>query len=136
MSRMAYPEFRMLSEAKSGPKPLIWMGDSLETLQAFPEDVKDELGFALFEAQTGKKHIKAKPLKGFGAGVLEVVSDHRGDTFRSVYTVRLAGRVYVLHAFQKKSKTGIATPKAETELVKNRLKRAIELHESWEKQHG
>jgi phage-related protein len=126
----------MLQGAKSGPKPLIWMGDSLETLQAFPEHVKDELGFALFEAQTGKKHVKAKPLTGFGAGVLEVVSDRRGDTFRAVYTVRLAGRVYVLHAFQKKSKTGIATPKAEIELVKSRLKRAIELHESWEKQYG
>jgi phage-related protein len=126
----------MLSEAKRVPKPLIWMGNSLETLQGFPEDVKDELGFALFQAQTGKKHIKAKPLKGFGAGILEVVSDHRGDTFRAVYTVRLAGRVYVLHAFQKKSKTGIATPKAEIELVKQRLKRAIVLHESQEKQNG
>ncbi len=126
----------MHSEAKPVPKPLTWMGDSLETLQGFPEDVKDELGFALFQAQTGKKHIKAKPLKGFGAGILEVVSDHRGDTFRAVYTVRLAGRVYVLHAFQKKSKTGIATPKTEIELVKQRLKRAIELHESQEKQNG
>jgi phage-related protein len=126
----------MLSEAQSGPKPLVWMGDSLETLQRFPEDVKDELGFALFQAQTGKKYIKAKPLKGLGAGILEVVSDCRGDTFRAVYTVRLAERVYVLHTFQKKSKTGIATPKAEIDLVKQRLKRAIELHESWEKQHG
>jgi len=133
---MAYPEPRMFSEAQFGPKPLIWMGDSLEMLQGFPEDVKDELGFALFQAQTGKKHIKAKPLNGFGAGVLEVVSDHRGDTFRAVYTVRLAGRVYVLHAFQKKSKTGIATPKTEMELVKNRLRRAKELHELREKQNG
>ena len=69
-------------------------------------------------------------------GVMEVFSDHRGDTFRAVYTVKLAGRVYVLHAFQKKSKTGIATPKAEIDLIKQRLKRAIELHATWEKQHG
>jgi phage-related protein len=126
----------MISRAKSVPKPLIWMGNSLETLQDFPEDVKDEIGFALFQAQTGKKHIKAKPLKGFGAGVLEVVSDHRSDTFRAVYTVKLAGSVYVLHAFQKKSKTGIAMPKAEMDLVRQRLKRAIELHTLQENQHG
>ena len=126
----------MLSGDHPGPKPLIWVGDSLKTLQGFPEDVKDEVGFALFQAQTSKMYFKAKPLKGLGAGVLEIVSDHRGDTFRAVYTVRMADRVYVLHAFQKKSKTGIATPKAEFDLIKQRLKRAIELHELWEKQHG
>jgi phage-related protein len=75
-------------------------------------------------------------LKVFGAGILEVVSDHRGDTFRAVYTVRLPGKVYVLHAFQKKSKTGIATPKPELDLIQQRLKRAIELHASMEKQSG
>jgi phage-related protein len=84
----------------------------------------------------GGKHIKAKPLRDIGPGILEVVSDHRGDTFRAVYTVRFASRVYVLHAFQKKSKTGIATPKTEIELIKQRLKRAIEIHAEWEKQHG
>jgi phage-related protein len=118
---------------KLGPKPLIWIGDSLQAVQRFPEEVKDEIGFALFQAQTGNKHIKAKPLKGLGAGILEVVSDQRGDTFRAVYTVRLAGRVYVLHAFQKKSKTGITTPKLEMDLVKQRLKRAIELHATLER---
>ena len=119
-----------------GPKPLIWISDSLHTVQGFPEDVKDEIGFALFQAQTGNKHIKAKLLKGLGSGMLEVVSDHRGDTFRTVYTVRLAGRVYVLHAFQKKSKAGIATPKLEIDLVKQRLKRAIELHAVLERSNG
>lgn len=89
----------------------------------------------LFQAQTGEKHIKAKPLKGIGPGVLEVVSDHRGDTFRAIYTVQLADKVYVLHAFQKKSKSGIATPKAEMDLVKQRLRRAIELHASQERYH-
>ncbi len=75
----------------------------------------------------GGKHIDAKPLKNIGAGTLEVVSDHRGDTFRTVYTVKLENAVYVLHAFQKKSRHGIATPQAEIELVKDRLRRAIDI---------
>jgi phage-related protein len=101
-----------------------------------PEAVKSDLGAALFQAQLGGKHALSKPLRGVGPGVLEVVSDYRGNTFRAEYTVRLAGRVYVLHAFQKKSKSGIATPQLEIDLIKQRLKRAIEMHESWEKQHG
>src|SRR5215208_5441874 len=94
-----------------GPKPVIWMGDSLARLQTFPSLAQDEMGYALYLAQIGGKHVGAKPLKGFGSGVLEVVSDHRGDTFRAVYTVRFQRRVYVLHAFQKKSRKGLATPK-------------------------
>jgi phage-related protein len=83
-------------------------------------------------AQQGGKHSHAKPLRGFGgAGVLEIVEDHDGDTYRAVYTVRLAGRVYVLHAFQKKSKAGIKTPKAEINLIKARLKRAEKEHAAW-----
>ena len=74
-----------------------------------------------------QRHVAAKPLKGLGAGVLEVVSDHRGDTFRSVYTVRFVDHVFVLHAFQKKSKSGIATPKANIELIRQRLKQAVEI---------
>jgi len=109
-------------------KPVVWMGDSLVVLRAFPKAVQEEIGYALYKAQVGEKHERAKPLKGFGSGVLEVVSDHRGDTFRAVYTVRLAGKVYVLHAFQKKSKRGIATPRSELSLVQQRLKRAMELH--------
>jgi phage-related protein len=89
--------------------------------------VQDEMGYAIYLAQRGDKHVSAKPLKGLGQGVLEVVSDHRGDTFRSVYTVRFADRVFVLHAFQKKSKSGIATPKADVELIKQRLKQAVEI---------
>jgi phage-related protein len=126
----------MEAVAKSAPKPLIWMGDSREAVKNFPAAVKNEIGFALYQAQTGYKHIRSKPLTSIGAGVMEVVSDHRGDTFRAIYTVRLAGRVYVLHAFQKKSKTGIATPKSEIDLVRQRLKRAHELHALWEKQNG
>lgn len=108
-------------------KPVIWLGDSLRELKTFPAPVQDEMGYAIYLAQRGDKHVSAKPLKGLGSGVLEVVSDHRGDTFRSVYTVRLAERVFVLHAFQKKSKSGIATPKSEIELIKQRLKQAIEI---------
>jgi phage-related protein len=108
-------------------KPAIWLGDSLRRLKTFPAVVQDEMGYAIYLAQRGDKHVSAKPLKGLGSGVLEVVSDHRGDTFRSVYTVRLAERVFVLHAFQKKSKSGIATPKADIDLIKQRLKQAIEI---------
>jgi phage-related protein len=112
----------------SMPKPVIWMGDSLDVLREFPAPVQDEMGYALYLSQIGRVHAEAKPLKGFGPGVVEVVSDHRGDTFRTVYTVRLAGTVYVLHAFQKKSTKGIATPRRELNLVKARLKLAEALH--------
>jgi|SRR5579863_1609081 len=106
-------------------KPVIWIGSSRKDLGAFPDPAKNRMGYALFLAQQGGKHIDAKPLKGFGgAGVVEIISDHRGDTFRAVYTVRMAGAVYVLHAFQKKSKTGRETPKAEIELISKRLREA------------
>lgn len=108
-------------------KPVVWLGDSLRVLRTFPSDVQDEVGYALYLAQCGEKHVSAKPLKGLGPGVLEVVSDHRGDTFRAVYTVRLGERVFVLHAFQKKSKRGIATPQMEIDLIKRRLKLAVEM---------
>lgn len=124
------------AEPKPVPKPLIWVGDSIEMVRSFPETVKSDLGVALYQAQIGGKHALSKPLHGIGPGALEIVSDHRGDIFRAIYTVKLAGRVYVLHAFQKKSKSGIATPQFEINLIKQRLKRAIEMHEVWEKQHG
>ena len=90
-----------------------------------PEDVIDVFGFALHLAQAGKKHDQAKPLKGFGgAGVLEVVEDHLGNTYRAVYTVKIADAVYVLHCFQKKSKQGIETPKHDLDLIRERLKAA------------
>jgi phage-related protein len=128
MPQMAYSGKEAALSSKAAPEPLIWLGDSLDRMQSFPQGVRREMGFALYQAQMGGKHVHAKPLHGFGSGVLEMVSDHRGDTFRAVYAVRLAGRVYVLHAFQKKSKTRIATPKSELELVRRRLKRAVELH--------
>ena len=119
-------------------KPVAWIGSSKADLSAFPEEVKDSLGFALYVAQQGGKHRDAKPLRAFGgAGILEIVDDFDGDTYRAVYTVRFAGRVYVLHVFQKKSKTGIKTPKAEINLIQSRLKRAEEEHKTWlERQRG
>lgn len=90
------------------------------------------MGYALYIAQRGGKHADAKPLRGFGGvGILEIVENHVGDTYRAVYTVRLAGRIYVLHVFQEKSKSGIKTPKPEIELIKSRLKRAEEEHARW-----
>jgi phage-related protein len=113
-------------------KPLVWIGSSLDDLKEFPDEVRSDAGHALYLAQLGAKADTAKPLKGFhGAGVLEVVEAHDGNTYRAVYTVRFAGRIYVLHAFQKKSKSGIATPKAELDLVKTRLSRAEAVHADW-----
>jgi len=111
-------------------KELVWVASSLKDLRAFPEEVRQVMGFALYRAQTGGKHVAAKPLQGFGgAGVLEVVEDHAGDTYRAVYTVRFAEAVYVLHAFQKKARRGIATPKHEIDLIRSRLATACQLHE-------
>jgi phage-related protein len=116
-------------------KPLFWVGDSLEAVRRFPEEVKDVVGFALRQAQAGGKHSQAKPLRGFGgASVLEIVEDHAGDTFRAVYTVRFPKAVFVLHAFQKKSKSGIKTPKKELDLVRDRLRRAEMSYDQWTKE--
>jgi len=109
----------------ASPKPLVWIGSSLRDFRAFPDGVKSDAGYALYVAQQGGKHEAAKPLKGFkGAGVVEVVTNHQGDTFRTVYTVRIAGAVYVLHAFQKKSKKGKETPKGEMKVIEQRLREA------------
>ena len=106
-------------------KPVIWVGSSRRDYRTMPAEVQSRMGYALYVAQQGGKHRDAKPLKGFGgAGVVEIVADHRGDTFRCVYTVRLAGSVYVLHVFQKKAKSGRETPKAEISLIAQRLQEA------------
>src|SRR4051812_4955950 len=111
-------------------KPVEWVGSSLDDLRGFPEGVQDEIGFALYQAQRGGKRVSAKPLKGFkGAGVLEIVESHEGNAYRAVYTVRFKSAIYVLHAFQKKSKKGIKTPREELDLVQKRLKTAAEHHE-------
>lgn len=104
-------------------KPVIWVGSSRKDLRVFPEPVQDHVGYALYVAQRGGKHHDTKTLSGFGGGgVVEVIADHRGDTFRAVYTVRFRNAVYVLHAFQKKSKTGRATPRRDMELIEQRLR--------------
>jgi phage-related protein len=109
-------------------KSLVWLASSKKDLKSFPREVQKAIGDALRVAQRGAKHPDAKPLKGFvGAGVLEVVDDFDGDTYRAVYTVCFEGWLFVLHAFQKKSKRGAETPKQEIDLIKNRLKRAREV---------
>ncbi len=119
----------------ASPKEVVWVGSSLGDLRSFPDSVKLTMGFALFQAQCGGKHLQAKVLKGFkGSGVLEVVEDYDGDAYRMMYTVRFSDVVYVLHSFQKKSKKGIETPKHEMDIVEARLKMAAELHESRQKQ--
>lgn len=115
----------MTDERRTPFRPVVWVGSSRKDLREFPDSVQDYIGYALFVAQQGDKHRDAKPLTGFGgASVVEVIKDYRGDTFRAVYTLRYAGAVYVLHAFQKKSKTGRQTPRGDIELVKQRLREA------------
>lgn len=104
-------------------KELVWVGSSRKDMQSFPQEVRSAFGVALYWAQKGCKHPQAKPLKGFkGAGVVEVVEDFDRGSYRCVYTVKYADKVYVLHAFQKKSKKGIATPKPDMDLISARLK--------------
>ena len=120
-----------------GRKPVKWVGSSKRDLVSMPEDVKDVFGHAIDLAQAGGKHRDAKVLSGFGsAGVIEVVEDHHGDTYRAVYTVKFAGWVYVLHCFQKKSKSGIATPQLDLDLIALRLKAARADFDAWKDQQG
>ena len=117
---------------RASDKPLFWTASALDDLREFPDAVKRVMGFALRQAQVGGKHVDAKPLKGFGgAGVLEIVEDDDGNTYRAIYTVKFAKAVYVLHAFQKKSTKGVSTPKREIDLIVQRLKRAEEHYAEW-----
>jgi phage-related protein len=112
-------------------KPVEWIASSRDDLRSFPGEVRAVMGEALYRAQQGREHPAAKALKGFGGrGILEVVDDHHGNTYRAVYTVRFMQAIYVLHAFQKKSKRGTATPRYEIELIKTRLRRAEEHYRS------
>jgi phage-related protein len=114
--------------ARAEPKSCIFVGSSLKDLRRFPAKVKSRIGFALNEVQKGGEPLAATALRGFGGrAVLELIDDFDSDTYRAVYTVRFAGVVYVLHAFQKKAKKGIATPQPDIELIKSRLRDA-ELH--------
>lgn len=111
--------------ANQNLKAIEWIASAFDDLKDFPEQVQQSMGYALYLAQCGEKSLDAKPLKGFkGAGVLEIIDDFDGDTYRSIYTVRFADIVYVLHCFQKKSKRGIETPKQDIDLIESRLKKA------------
>jgi phage-related protein len=110
-------------------KPTVFVGSSRKDLQGFPAPVRSEIGQALFEAQLGDHPHNAKPLKGL-SGVLEIRDNHDGDTYRAVYTVRFEGVLYVLHAFQKKSTSGMATPQRHIDLVKQRLRDAETIHKA------
>jgi len=105
-------------------RPLHWIGQSRKDYGDFPPRVQEECGFALFLAQTGQHPLSAKVLKGLGSGMVELVENFDGDTFRTVYTVRFEKAVYVLHAFKKKSKQGIKTPQSDIELIKRRFRDA------------
>jgi phage-related protein len=110
-------------------RPIVWVGSSRKDLRVSPATVRRDVGYALYAAQQGETDPAAKPLRGFGGGsVLEIVADHRGDTWRAVYTVRYEEAVYVLHAFQKKSKRGIATTKRDIDLIHQRLAEAERIH--------
>jgi phage-related protein len=115
------------------PKPLVWMGGSKKDLAALPPSVIDVFGYALYVAQTGGRHEQTKVLRGFGnASVLEVIESTSRSTYRAVYTVRFSDAIYVLHVFQKKSKSGIATPRPDLDLIEDRLKQAA----AWSRKSG
>ena len=121
---------RILAE---GERPLDWVGSSKRDFLGFPEPVKDEMGNALGIAQFGGKHPAAKPWKGQGPGVFELVESHDGNAYRAVYTVRFREVVYVLHAFQKKSPRGSKTAQADVDLIARRLRVA---QEDYERRYG
>lgn len=113
-----------------GEKPLDWIGSSKRDFLAFPSAVKDEMGNALGLAQFGGTHPSAKPWKGQGSGVFELVERYRGNAYRAVYTVRFEEVVYVLHAFQKKSPSGVRTARGDVDIIERRLKAAQQDHEA------
>jgi|ERR1039458_9174114 phage-related protein len=110
-------------------KPVVWVGPSRKNLRGFPRQVRTDIGHAIYAAQMGDTDPAAKPLKGFGGTrVMEIVDRHDTNTYRAVYTAQFAGIIYALHAFQKKSKRGIATPQKDIELIRRRLADAVRLH--------
>jgi len=108
-------------------KKVIWLGDSRKRISKFPIEVKRTIGHALYFAQAGDHHPHTKIMKGLGSGVYEIFEDHRKGTFHAIYTIKFSEKIYVLHAFQKKSKAGIKTPKEEIDVIEKRLKLAKEI---------
>lgn len=126
-----YSRTGIIKNEESDVKKLIWIGSSYEDLKEFPQPVRNAVGYALYFAQTGKKHPHTKVLSGMGnASVIEIKENDASGMYRLIYTVEIEEHVFVLHAFQKKSKSGIATPKKELELIKNRLKEAKALYQA------
>ena len=123
------PELTWLREVR-------WVGDTKEKLQGFPSQVRKDIGHVLYLVQTGQTPPSAKPMRGIESGVFEIVDDYDTNTYRAVYTVKIGKSLYVLHAFQKKSKRGIATPKQEIDQIKRRLRWAKELAKQEEENHG
>lgn len=109
-------------------RPLFWEGSSKKDFKEFPIPVQKDMGVALFVVQLDRMPDSSKPWKGLGSGVYELAEDHRGDTFRAVYTVRVGDAIHVLHAFQKKSKSGISTPQPDVNLIEKRLKAVLARH--------
>jgi phage-related protein len=107
-------------------KSVVWIGDSLKQVKSFPEEVRRDIGSSLYDAQLGDQPNSAKPFKGVGSGVFEIVTRFDSDTYRTVYAVQIGNYVYVLHAFQKKSTKGIKTAQKDIDLIKKRYKAAIE----------
>lgn len=110
-------------------KDVYWMADTKEALSKFPDEVKNEIGFALYCEQIRKPHPKIKPLKGFKETVREIISGSRGNTYRAVYVVNIGDSLHILHVFQKRSKKGKATPKPDIDLIRKRLKQAREMNQ-------
>jgi phage-related protein len=117
----------VLPEKREQPRKLVWLVDSLDRLTKFPPSVRQKLGFALYQAQIGQKHESAKLLHGFAEAVWQVRADDPGGTYRAVYVAQFREAVYVLHAFQKKATSGIATPQREIDLIRQRLQLARKL---------
>ena len=127
---MPYTRYPILlpPDANHPVRPLVWLGSSKKDYNAFPKQVQSDVGFALYRAQIGDMPRSTKPIRGLGAGIMEIVSGHDGDAYRTVYMARFEEAVYVLHAFQKKSKRGIETPKKDMDLIRQRLKEAQQHH--------
>jgi phage-related protein len=117
----------VMPEKPDGPRKLVWLVDSLDRLRGFPSPVQHKLGFALYQAQIGQKHERAKILRGFAETVWQVRADDPSGTYRAVFVVQFGDAVYVLHVFQKKAKSGIATPQGEVDLIRRRLRLARRL---------
>ena len=116
-----------MPEKANKPRKVIWLVDSLDRLAGFPAAVQKQLGFALYQAQIGQQHERAKILRGFAEAVWQVRADDPSGTYRAVYAAQLGDAIYVLHAFQKKSTSGIATPRRELDLIWQRLRLARKL---------